>query len=64
MPVGNRTGVVLAAYCAFCIGISAVFLMYTPGEGFNWPVTIGVIIVMSLGEVTIRTSERHISEGT
>lgn len=64
MPVGNRTGVVLAAYCAICIGISAVFLMYTPGEGFNWPVTIGVIIVMSLGEVTIRTSEGHLSEGT
>ena len=64
MPVGNRTGVVLAAYCAICIGISAVFLMYTPGEGFNWPVTIGVIIVMLLGEVTIRTSERHVPEGT
>ncbi|MDH3621388.1 MAG: APC family permease [Gammaproteobacteria bacterium] len=60
MPVGNRTGVTLAAYCAICIGISAVFLMYTPGEGFNWPVTIGVLVVMALGEVTIRLSEQHV----
>lgn len=60
VPVGNRTAVVLAGYCAICIVISAVFLMYTPGEGFNWPVTIGVIIVLGLGEITIRASEQHV----
>lgn len=59
VPVNKGTAIVLAAYCAICIGISAVFLMYTPGIGFNWPVTIGVIIVMALGEITIRSSEQH-----
>lgn len=57
MPVNRATAIVLAGYCAICIGISAIFLMYTPGTGFNWPVTIGVVIVMLLGEITIRTSE-------
>ncbi|MDH5618088.1 MAG: APC family permease [Gammaproteobacteria bacterium] len=60
MPVSNGVAVVLAAYCAVCIGISAVFLIYTPGKGFNWPVTIGVILVMSLGEITIRSSEQRL----
>lgn len=64
MPVGNSTGVVLAGYCAVCIGISAIFLMYTPGLGLNWPVTIGVIVVMLLGEITIRTSEQHVADDT
>ncbi len=59
MPVGKRTAVTLASYCALCIGLSALFLMYTPGEGFNWPVTIGVLVVMTLGEITIRLSEGH-----
>ena len=57
MPVSNSIAVVLAIYCAFCIFISAVFLMYTPADGFNWPVTIGVLVVLALGEITIRTSE-------
>ncbi len=60
MPVSNGVAVALAGYCAVCIGISAVFLMYTPGVGFNWPVTIGVILVMALGEITIRSSEQRL----
>ena len=57
MPVSNGIAVALAIYCAFCIFTSAVFLMYTPADGFNWPVTIGVLVVLALGEITIRTSE-------
>jgi len=57
MPVNDASAVVLAGYCAFCILIAAVFLMYTPVDGFNWPVTVGVVIVLTLGEITIRGSE-------
>jgi amino acid transporter len=62
VPVNRATSIVLAAYCAICILISAVFLMYTPAYGFNWPVTIGVVVVLALGEITIRSSEHHLVE--
>jgi len=64
VPVGKNTAVVLAVYCAICIVISALFLMYTPADGFNWPVTFGVVVVLLLGEITIRLSEKRLIDKT
>ncbi len=58
VPVSRSVAVTLSAYCALCILGAAAVLMYTPVDGFNMPVTIGVIVVLTLGEITIRLSEK------
>jgi amino acid transporter len=59
VPVNMPMSIALAFYCAVCVGFSILFLMYTPADGLNLEVTVGVIIVLVLGEITIRTSEEH-----
>ena len=50
----------LAAWTCFAVlGLSIVLFMYTPGEGLELPVLIGVVITLVIGEFVIRFSENH-----
>lgn len=62
LPLPDAIAVPVAAYCALVILISAALLMYAPGSGFDWPVTIGVLVVFAIGEFTIRLSEKALAD--
>lgn len=62
LPLPDFLAVPMAWYCAIVLLISASLLMYAPASGFDWPVTIGVIVVIAIGEIVIRTSEKHLVE--
>ena len=49
----------LCAYtCMLVLGLTIVLFLYTPGEGIQWPVFIGVLFTLAIGEVLIRKSDR------
>ncbi|MFU8764332.1 MAG: amino acid permease, partial [Haliea sp.] len=56
-------GMPLARLCAWaCFGvlvISIVLFVYTPVDGVQWPVLIGVVVTLLLGEGVIRSAEKH-----
>ena len=60
MPLPTALAVPVAIYCAAVVLMSAALLIYVPGDGFDWPVTIGVLVVIAAGEITIRTSEMRL----
>ena len=45
--------------CMGVLALAIVLFMYTPGEGLEWPVVIGVVITLMIGEFVIRFSENH-----
>lgn len=50
----------LAAYtCITILALTIVLFIYTPGEGIEWPVLLGAITMIGLGEVVIRFAENH-----
>ncbi len=49
----------LCAYtCMLVLGLTIVLFLYTPGEGIQWPVLIGVLFTLTIGELLIRKSDR------
>ena len=61
VPLPDAFARAIAAWCAAILLISVTLLMVIPGEGVDWPVTIGVLVVIAAGEVTIRVSERRLA---
>ena len=59
VPGGNGTARLAAWTCIAVLALSIVLFIYTPGEGIEWPVLIGVIITLLIGEFVIRFSENH-----
>ncbi len=59
VPGGPSMAKVCAWLCMTILGLSIVLFMYTPGEGPEWEVIIGVIVTLIIGEVVIRFSENH-----
>ena len=59
VPGGIGTARALAWVCFAVLAISIVLFVYTPGEGLQLPVALGVIITLLIGEVVIRFSENH-----
>ncbi len=57
LPGGNRVATFLAAVCTLVLGISIVLFVFTPGDGIQWPVLIGAVTVLAIGEVIIRLTE-------
>jgi amino acid transporter len=61
-PYAVPGGYVVATFCAILcmstLSLSLVFFMYTPGEGLQWPVIIGAALMIAIGEVLIRMTER------
>lgn len=61
VPLPNVVAIPVAAYCAAVILISAALLIYVPGDGFDVAVSAGVLVVIGIGEITIRVSEYRLA---
>jgi amino acid transporter len=59
VPGGLGAARFAAWICFAVLGLSIVLFMYTPGSGPEWPVVVGVVVTLLLGEVVIRFAENH-----
>jgi amino acid transporter len=58
IPGGNGFATLIACTCAGLIAISMFLFCYTPGSGVQWPVFIGALVVIIIGEIIIRLTEK------
>lgn len=59
VPGGLGVARLAAWTCIGILALSVVLFVYTPGEGLQWPVLVGVVVTLLVGEVVIRFSENH-----
>lgn len=60
---GNLLVARIMAYTCFTVlTLSIVLFIYTPGEGIQWPVLLGAVTMIVMGEVVILFSEKHRSD--
>lgn len=59
VPGGTGFATLCGAICFSTLSLSAFLFMYTPGEGPQWPVIIGVVAMLGLGELIVRSSEKR-----
>ena len=59
VPGGPFAAKFMAYLCLAVILLAIVLFVFVPGEGMQWPVLIGTIITMLIGEVLVRTAERE-----
>ncbi|MFK8021358.1 MAG: APC family permease [Pseudomonadales bacterium] len=57
VPGGLLTAKLCATVCMFILGVSTFLFMYTPGEGWQMPVVLGVACLLVIGELVIRSAE-------
>ena len=48
----------LAYLCALVLILTILLFVYVPGDGVQWPVAIGALVLLVLGEILTRVSER------
>jgi amino acid transporter len=70
VPGGRWVAQSCAWLCMTILALTIGLFMVTPGVGVEWPVVIGVLVLLALGEAVIRLAERqratavkHQSEG-
>ncbi len=56
---GNALAGLLGYGCASILVLAIVLFVYVPGEGMQWPVFAGAVVVLVVGEVLIRQAERQ-----
>jgi len=59
IPGGLQIARVCASLCIITLAASIVLFMYTPGEGVQYPVLLGVVVTVAIGELVIRYSEKQ-----
>ncbi len=59
VPGGLPVAKLLAWTCFAVLALSIVLFVYTPGEGVQWPVFVGVLVTLGIGEIVIRFAENH-----
>lgn len=59
IPGGMSVAKLLTYTCCVVLGLTIVLFVYTPGEGMQWPVLIGVVVTLIIGEMVIRVAETH-----
>ncbi|MFK7830105.1 MAG: APC family permease [Congregibacter sp.] len=59
VPGGSIVASVFALVCIATLSTAALLFMYTPGEGPDWPVVIGVGAMLTLGEMLVRYAEHQ-----
>ncbi len=59
IPGGTPLARLCAWACFLVLAVSIVLFVYTPADGVQWPVLIGVIVTLLLGEAVIRSAEKH-----
>ncbi|MEX2259201.1 MAG: APC family permease [Woeseia sp.] len=58
VPGGNPVATLLAIVCALLLALALLLFLYTPGSGVRWPVCIGAVTVLAVGEIIIRATEK------
>lgn len=67
VPGGPMTASMMSVVCAAILAIAIFFFVYAPGDGMQWPVLVGAVAVLLIGEFVIRYAEsqrRQASAGT
>ncbi len=59
VPGGPLVANTITVVCISLLLMTAVLFMYVPGSGFDWPVVIGSMTCIVLGEITIFRAERQ-----
>jgi amino acid transporter len=59
VPGGAAGAMLCTLLCGLILILAVVLFMYTPGVGADWPVIIGVLAMLALGELVIRFAERQ-----
>ncbi len=57
IPGGLPFAWLLTVLCFSLLCLSVLLFMYVPGEGFDWPVVIGSVTALLIGELALRLSE-------
>jgi amino acid transporter len=58
VPGGGTLAAICGVICIATLGAAAFLFMYTPGEGPQFPIIAGVLLMLALGEMVIRIAER------
>ncbi|WP_323846089.1 APC family permease [Microbulbifer magnicolonia] len=58
VPGGATVAALLTWTCVAILVLSVALFCYTPGEGVQWPVLIGALIAIAVGEILIAVNER------
>lgn len=64
VPGGDAVATLMAMVCALVLALSILLLVYTPGDGVQWPVLLGAVAVTAIGEAVIGLTERRRSSAT
>jgi len=59
VPGGLPVALFFTLICMAVLSIAIFLFIYVPGAGVDWPVAIGSVVAMILGEMAIRHSERE-----
>lgn len=62
IPGGILVARLLAYSCITVLSFAIVLFIYSPEEGMQWAVFIGVIVTLMIGELAIRSAEKSKSE--
>lgn len=62
VPLGSAFASAAGNWCILILTVAIVLFMYTPGRGAEWPVIVGVAVLLALGEWVIRHAERQAHE--
>ena len=62
LPGGDAVAQGSAALCFLTLGASVVLFVYVPDEGVQHPVLWGALCTLAIGELAIRSGERHLAE--
>lgn len=57
IPGGRPVAYLLASAATFVLILALFLFSYVPGEGLQWPIIVGVVVALAVGEVVIRISE-------
>jgi amino acid transporter len=57
VPGGNVVATLITYACAGILALSMFLFCYTPGEGMQWPVFTGAVVITACGELVIRVAE-------
>ena len=57
VPGGDLVAMALVCLCLIVLVLAILLLVYVPGEGVQWPVLLGTIAVVAIGEFVIRLTE-------
>ncbi|BFM15656.1 APC family permease [Maricurvus nonylphenolicus] len=62
IPGNNTFASLLAVVCIAILILSITLFIYVPGEGVQWPVLIGTLFALLIGELAIRYAETQKNE--